>query len=175
MTILIKLCYAGAITALLILLVAFGVRTFYPPPVQPEFPKTQPPRGSFPIGPQPIEVPAVLPTLTPEQQQFEEAQRDFQARFETYEDERAAYRRNVFLAAAVLGVLAVAGGLALPSRLDAIRLGLVAGGLGTVLYGVIQAGGDLDQAGPAVIFLAAGAGLALIVYAGYRWSARLES
>jgi hypothetical protein len=75
----------------------------------------------------------------------------------------------------VLGVVSVAGGLALPARLDAIRLGLVAGGLGTILYGVIQANGDLDAAGPAVIFLAAAAGLVLIGYAGYRWLARLEA
>jgi hypothetical protein len=174
MTLLIKLCYAGAITALLVLLVAFGVRTFYAPPEQPEFPNIPPPRPVFPIATPTMGEPPIMPTLTPEQQQLEDAQREYQERFRAYEDERASYRRNVFLAAAVFGVIAVAVGVALAAELDAIRLGLVAGGLGAVLYGVLQAGGDLDATAPAVLFVVAAAGLALIVYAGYRWLSRLD-
>lgn len=163
MIVLIKLFYAAAIAALLVLFVAFGIRTFYSPPKAPEFPQP-----AIPVRPAPPPGTA-QPEPTPEQREFEEAQRRFQEEFARYEDERADYRRNVFLIAAVLGILAVAGGLALSDRFDAIRLGLVAGGLGSFLYGVIQANGDLDNTGPALIFGVAAIGLALVGYAGYRW------
>jgi hypothetical protein len=68
-----------------------------------------------------------------------------------------------------LGVAAVAGGLALPSRVDAIRLGLIGGGLFTVIYAVAQAEGDLEEAGSFVVFIFAAVGLLLILGAGYRW------
>jgi hypothetical protein len=166
-TILIKLFYAGAITTLLILFVAFGIRTFYPPPEEPQF--AEPPIRFRPVAP--ITPGAPEPELTPEQLEFEEAQRRFQEEYRLFEEERQDYRRNVFLVASAIGIVAVAAGLALPSMLDAIRLGLVSGGLGTVLYAVIQAEGDLDNAGPTVIFLIAAIGLVLVLVAGYRWLA----
>ena len=106
--------------------------------------------------------------------EYEEEQRRYQEEYERYSKRRAEYRRNVFVVVAGLGIAAVAGGLAIPGRLDAIRLGLVLGGLGTVLYGVIQAGEDLDEAGPALIFIVAAVGLCLILFVGYRWLAGLE-
>ena len=99
----------------------------------------------------------------------------FQEESRRYEDERADYRRVVFLIAAAIGIAAIACGLALPSRLDALRLGLVAGGLGTLIYGVVQAQGDLDNAGPELIFVVVALGLALVGYAGYRWLAALPA
>jgi hypothetical protein len=166
-TVLLKLIYAGAIAALLVLTVAFGIRTFAPPPEAPEFPKT--PVGFRPVGPGPD--PQAFPTPTPEQLAFEKSQMDFQEDYERYEDERAEYRSRVFIAASVLGIAAVAGGLWLPGALDAIRLGLVSGGVGTLIYAVVQAGGDLDEAGTAVVFLVVLIGLVLVVVSGYRWLA----
>jgi hypothetical protein len=169
MTTLIKLFYAGAIAALFVLLVAFGIRTFYAGPQQPEPPIFQPfPRFPSPPAPPGTE-PAPQPTPTAEERGYQEEQRRFQEEFQRYEDERAEYRRNVFLIAALAGIVAVAGGIALPRRTDAIRLGLVAGGLGTILYSVIQAGGDLDDAGSTLVFFLALAGFALVLAAGYRW------
>ena len=172
MTVLIKLIYAGAIAALLVLLIAFGIRTFYVGPEAPEFPKFAP--GAFrPVAP----VPAgqEQPPPTPEQLEYERAQRDYQVTYERYLDERAGYHSRVFIIAAVLGIVAVAGGLFLRPELDVIRLGLVAGGLGTIIYAVVQAGGDLDQAGAAVVFLVAAAGLGLVLFAGYRWLTKVEA
>ena len=165
MTILLKLIYAGAITALLILLIAFGIRTFYGPPDEPEFPRT-------PVS---FRGPGVeQPPPAPELQQFEAEQRRYQEAYDRYLDERADYRSRVFVAACVLGIAAVAAGLALPTRLDAIRLGLVSGGVGTILYAVIQAGGDLDRTGATVVFLVATVGLLLVMVSGYRWLAARE-
>ena len=57
---------------------------------------------------------------------------------------------------------------------SSIRLGLVGGGLFSVLYGVLQAEGDLGDAGSGLIFLVAAVGLVLILAAGYRWLATRE-
>jgi hypothetical protein len=165
--VLIKLFYAASIASLLVLLVAFGVRTFYEGPQAPEFPL--PPMRPVIVAPDGSQA------RTPEQVEFESAQRQFQEDSRRYEDERADYHRVVFLIAAVIGIAAIAAGLALPSRLDALRLGLVAGGLGTLIYGVIQAQGDLDNAAPELIFVVVALGLALVGYAGYRWLTALPA
>jgi hypothetical protein len=172
MTVLIKLAYAVAVAALLVLLVAFGVRAFYDGPDEPRYPQP-------PLVIRPPVVPTtttgepgtpVVVTPTPEDlARYEQEQRDFQREFERYEDRRKDYRRNVFLIAAVFGIAAVAGGAALWSRVDAMSLGFIAGGFATLLYGVIQAGDDLADISPAMIFVVALVGLALVLGAGYRW------
>ena len=178
MTTLIKLFYAAVIAALLVLLVAFGIRTFYSAPEEPKYP--EPPlsiRGPFvPVAPVPAGTePAAVPTPTPEQVEYQESQERYRDEYDAYREKRADYRRNVFLAAAIVGVIAVAGGLLLQSRLDAIRLGLVTGGLATILYAVAQAGEDLDEFGSAVVFGVALIGLALVIGVGYRWLGHSEA
>lgn len=170
MTVLLKLLYAAAITALFVLLVAFGIRTFYPPPDEPEFPRA--PVDLFrPIPPPATQdgTPVPSPTLTPEQEEFQRAQERYQQDYESYVEELEEYHAVVFAISALLGVSAVAGGIVLSANLDALRLGLVGGGLGSLIYGVIQAEGDLDRVGAAVIFVIVAAGLLLVVTAGYRW------
>jgi hypothetical protein len=163
MTTLIKLGYAGAVMVLLILVVAFGTRVIYEPPEAPQYP-----RGPFYFGP--IAPDGSVRQPTPDEiARFEEEQRQYQEAYEEFRDRQAVYRRNVFLIAAAVGLLAVAGGISLHPRLDAMRLGLVLGGLGTLIYGVAQAGGDLGRIGPAAIFIVALVGLALVLAAGYRW------
>lgn len=176
MNTLIKIFYAGALTALLILLVAFGIRTFYEPPEGPEI------ESSFPVK----GVVAPCPALSgpspsaEEQQKFEECLRlqeeasrqsfeEYEARRQPYLDERADYHRNVFLIVGLLGIASVVGGVALHSRMDALRLGLVGGGLGLIIYGVAQGGEDLDDMGAASIFILAIIGIAALLASGYLW------
>ena len=172
MTVLIKLAYAAAVAALMVLLVAFGVRAFYPSPDQPEYPQ-MPQSFRAPVAaPAPASSTATAAVVTPAPQElarYEEDQRQYQQAYERFEGERRDYRRNVFLMTALISVAAVAGGAALWSRIDAVSLGFVAGGLATLLYGVIQAAGDLDEISPTLIFVAVLAGLALVLAAGYRW------
>jgi lipopolysaccharide export LptBFGC system permease protein LptF len=159
--VLIKLFYAGAVATLLILTVAFGIRTFYAPPQEPAYPQ-------FPLFPRPVD---------PDDEQlreYEEEQRRFQEVFERYEQDRAEYRRNVFFIATLFALIAIAAGVSLSHYLDALRLGLVAGGLGTLLYAVLQAGGDLSEVGPALLFVAGIVGLAVVIFAGYRWLQKIE-
>jgi hypothetical protein len=173
-TVLLKLLYAAAITALFVLFVAFGIRTFYAPPDEPQFPRV--PQDFFrPVPPSVDGQPQPTPTLTPEQQRFEEEQRRYQDEYEVYIDELREYHSVVFAISALFGVMAVGAGAGLPERLDALRLGLVGGGLGTLIYGVIQAERDLDDLGAAVIFFIVAIGLVLVGVAGYRWLSAQDS
>jgi len=170
-TVLIKLFYAGALMALIVLMVAFGIRTVYTPPEEPEYPAM--PATVIGWSPFPPSVAgAEAPPLTPEQAAYQQEQERYREAYERYREDRADYRRNVFLAAALAAVAFIAGGIAADARLDALRLGLVAGGLGTLIYGVAQAGGDLGETAPAFIFVVALAGLAFVLVAGYRWLGR---
>lgn len=54
---------------------------------------------------------------------------------EVYNDAQEKYSRNVFLIALPLGILIIAAGAALFS-LEAVGIGLMGGGIGTILYGV---------------------------------------
>lgn len=167
MTTLIKLAYAGAIMVLLVLAVAFGTRVVYEPPDAPQFPQGPIFRPIGPDGQQRQPTQAEL-------DEWERVQQEYQERYREYEEDRAVYRRNVFLIAAVAGLVAVAVGISLEPRLDAMRLGLTLGGVGTLLYGVAQAAEDLGRIGPAVLFFVALVGLALLLGAGYRWLSRVE-
>ena len=171
MTVLIKLFYAGALMALIVLMVAFGIRTVYSPPEEPEYPGMSAPITGWSPFP-PSVAGAEAPPLTPAQAAYEKEQERYREAYEQYREDRAEYRRNVFLMAALAAVAFVAGGIAAEPRLDALRLGLVAGGLGTLIYGVAQASGDLGETAPAFVFVVALAGLALVLVAGYRWLGR---
>ena len=158
--------------ALIVLMVAFGIRTVYTPPEEPPYPESSPNmRFAMPVPP-PASAGAEAPPLTPVQAAYEQEQERYREAYERYREDRADYRRNVFLAAALAAVAFIAGGIAADARLDALRLGLVAGGLGTLIYGVAQAGGDLGETAPAFIFVVALAGLAFVLVAGYRWLGR---
>ena len=89
--------------------------------------------------------------------------------WEEYEDDLVDYHRNVFIVASVLGVAAVAVGLYLYQRVEAMPLGLVLGGLGVVIFGWAQAAGDFGEIGMAPLFAVVAVGLAIVLAAGYRF------
>jgi hypothetical protein len=92
-----------------------------------------------------------------------------EAAWEQYDDDRADYHRNVFILASGLGVVAVAAGLYLFRRVEAMPLGLVLGGLGVVIYGWVEAAEDFDEIGTAPLFAVVAVGLAIVLAAGYRF------
>ena len=93
----------------------------------------------------------------------------YQEQYQAYEEDLERYHSVVLGLCALFGVAAVAAGVVLKPRFDALRLGLVGGGLFTLVYGVIQAEGDFDGLGEAAVFAIAGIGLVVILVAGYRW------
>ncbi len=98
------------------------------------------------------------------------ADQQYREAFETFvTEERAPYHRNVFILAHVLGVAAVAAGLFLYRRVEALPLGLLFGGLMVVIFGWVQAAEDFDEIGMAPLFFVVAVGLAIVLGAGYRF------
>jgi hypothetical protein len=87
--------------------------------------------------------------------------------YEKYQDDLVDYHRNVFILASVLGEGAVAAGLYLFRRVEAMPLGLLLGGIGVVIFGWVQAAGDFDEIGMAPLFAVVAVGLGLVLAAGY--------
>jgi len=103
---LLKLLYAGAVATLIVLFVAFGIRTVYGPPEMPEFPQFS--KGSFqPFPTNPNDPP------TPEQLEYQEAQERYQEASRLYEDDLKRYHSVVLGLCTLFGVLSVAGGIVL--------------------------------------------------------------
>ena len=182
MQIVFRLAYSLAVAILFVLFVILGTRTFYDEPEPPSYP-TRP----FPFPEKPASpgeeiycefdgrcfkggreiTPEVEATLTEDERLYVREQRDFQRRQREYEDDRVDYHRNVFIIATILGVAAVAAGLYLFRRVEAMPLGLLLGGLGVVIFAWVQAADDFDEIGMAPLFAVVGVGLAVVLAAGY--------
>ena len=180
-----KLTYSLVVAILFILLVILGIRAFYDEPEAPEFraslirvevppePGTGEPLFCEPDGrcfKGDRELTAEDEAeLTEEERLFIQEERRFQEQLREYEDERADYHRNVFILASVLGVAAIALGLYLFRRVEAIPLGLLMGGLGVVIFGWVQAAEDFGEIGEALLFAVVAVGLVIVLAAGYRF------
>ena len=78
------------------------------------------------------------------------------------------YLRNVLLIAFPIGLIFTVVGLILPYRLNVLRLGLVIGGLGTMLYSIIRATtGSYGGVDLAWLFGAVAIGLIVLIPLGY--------
>src|SRR2546422_103573 len=113
--------------------------------------------------------PEVVRQQEEEQEVTNKTQADYTTLYQRYQDDRVDYRRNVFIAASVLGVVAVSSGLYLFRRVEAMPLGLLFGGIGVVIFGWIQAVGDFDKVVTAPLFGVVAAGLVVVLAAGYRF------
>src|SRR3972149_901246 len=172
-----KLGYSLTVGILLVLSVILGTRTFYDEPEEPRYPSGMPPStkdlycdftdecylNGRPLTPQEEEQ-----QLTADEREFIKGQREHNERRREYEDDRVDYHRNVFIIAGVLGVAAIAAGLYLFRRVEAMPLGLLLGGVGVVIFGWAQAAEDFGEIGMAPLFAVVGVGLAIVLAAGYR-------
>ena len=158
----IRIIYALAVGVFVVLTVAFGTLTFAPGPERPEFPE----KLRF-AEPRPVPLPEERP-LTPAQAPppAEEdaaataAREQYEDDSEQYREDRRTHRRRVLAAAAVLGGALVVAGIAVAGAIDVMRVGLMLGGLFTVLWAFAYAGGD---AGSGTMFVAA---LAVLIVLG---------
>ncbi len=182
-----RVIYSLVVAVMFLLFVILGTQAFYAAPEEPEYPYDR-------FGPfaEPIRIdcdfegecfdPQTGEDLTEEEErerrqeqakqneerrQAEEEYREAFERFVT--EERAPYHRNVFIMANVLGVLAVAAGLVLFRRVEALPLGLLFGGLMVVIFGWVQAAEDFDEIGMTPLFLVVAVGLAIVLAGGYRF------
>ncbi len=184
-----KLTYSLVVAILFILLVILGIRAFYDEPEEPSHPirtvaidaidvEVPPPGTGEPLfcdrdgrcfkGDRELTA-EDEEELTEEERLFIQEERRFQEQLRDYEDERADYHRNVFILASVLGVAAIALGLYLFRRVEAIPLGLLMGGLGVVIFGWVQAAEDFGEIGEALLFAVVAVGLGIVLAAGYRF------
>jgi len=85
-----------------------------------------------------------------------------------WKEDRQDYHRNVFLIAGLIGLGSIASGVALSKRLDAVRLGLMVGGVATFIYSFAQAGEDIDDIAATAILPVAAVGLVALLFLGYR-------
>jgi len=83
------------------------------------------------------------------------------------EADREEYFRNVFVSSGILGVAAIAAGVVLYKRIDALPLGMLLGGIGAILYGWVEWSRGPDEAGNSVVFIVVTVGLALVLAGGY--------
>ncbi len=169
-----RLAYSVAVAILFILVVVFGTRTIYSEP------------DDYPVYPQysgrniycnennrcyiddrEITDPNDS-TLTAAERQFIGAQRDYNNDWDTYQ-------RTVFITAAVLGVAAIAAGVALYRRLEGMPLGLVLGGIGAVSYGWAESSDGPGDVSSATMFILALVGLAVVLGVGYWFLGGRES
>ncbi len=155
MNLVVKLAYSAAVAVFLTLVVVLGIRTAYEPPDGPSY--SAPSRIVYPPG----------PVVDEEMTAFEE-ERQYQEKWRQYQEDRQDYRRNVFLIAGLIGLGSIASGVALSKRLDAMRLGLIVGGVATFIYSFAQAGEDIDDIAATAILPVAAVGLAALLLLGYR-------
>ena len=179
-----KLAYSLVVAILLVLFVILGTRTFYEEPEPPTYPsmKTPPLEGRPILGKelhcdsdqcylngQALTQQEEEELLTTGERDYLRQQREFNQRQREYGDDRVDYRRNVFILASALGVAAIAAGLFLFRRVEAMPLGLMLGGLGVVIYGWVEAAEDFDEIGTAPLFAVVAVGLVIVLAGGYRF------
>jgi len=173
-----KLAYSLTVAILLVLFVIIGTRTFYNEPEEPRYPSGMPPStkdlycdftDQCYLNGRPLTPQEEQQLLTADEREFIKGQREHNERQREYEDDRVDYHRNVFMVASVLGVAAIAAGLYLFRRVEAMPLGLVLGGLGVVIFGWAQAAEDFGEIGMAPLFAVVAVGLAIVLAAGYRF------
>ena len=82
---------------------------------------------------------------------------------EDFDRAREKYNRNVFIAAAGIGIIILIVGFAL--KMASVSAGLMGGGVLTILYGIIRYWSDLPDYGRFVIL---GIVLAILIWLGYR-------
>lgn len=175
-----RVAYSLAVAILFVLVVVVGVRLVYDAPDDPGY---QAPRFSK-VGPAAAEPLYCDPDgscfkggtllsaedeaqLTAEERQILQEARDFNRLRADYEDDRAEYHRNVFILASILGAAAIAAGVALFRRVDALPLGLVLGGIGVVIFGWAQAAEDFGEIGMGLLFVVVLVALVVVMACGY--------
>lgn len=185
MPVVFRIAYSLAVAILYILFVVFGVRTLYS---EPDYP-------GYPAGPKPTDgmiycersdecyretydpadgvprreliTPEIEETLTAAERNYLQSQREYENDIRDYEHDREVYFRNVFIIAAFFGVLAIIGAVLLYRRVDAMPLGLLLGGIGSLIYGWVEWARGPDEAGTSVVFVIITGGLLLVLAGGY--------
>jgi hypothetical protein len=161
-----RLAYALAVAIFFILLAVFGQRTFIS---EPDFPfALQPLRGQDDLYcsesgcfRQGIELDEA------DDDKLSEEDLRYVRTFRAYQDDREDYSRNVFVISASLGVMAIAVGVYLFRRVEALPLGLVLGGIGVALHGWVESSRGESEMEESYAFIVAAIGFVVLAAGGY--------
>ena len=137
--------YLLALALLTVMTVGFGTVTFYPGPTMPEYPA---PRIAKPA-------PDGTPTAAEVQAQ-NEAQAKYDAEFKVYREANRQHARAELAVVTAIGVAILIGGLVASAGSDVLRVGLMLGGIFTVIWGLAK---NASEAGSGVMFAVAALGL----------------
>lgn len=161
----IRVIYALAIGIFVVMTIAFGIVSFYEQPERPEYPRRT--TVARPLTQPGVELSEAEKTQLAEWQAAQEAAQEassmeYDAANEIYEDEMAIYSRNALALVTLIGLVFIVGGMTAARALDTLRIGLMVGGLGSLLWGLGYAASD---AGSVTMFIAAL--LALVVLGAF--------
>ena len=137
--------YLLALALLTVMTVGFGTVTFYPGPTMPEHPQS--PR---------IVRPAPGTPTAAEVQAQNEAQAKYDAEFKLYREANRQHARAELAVVTAIGVAILIGGLVASAGPDVLRVGLMLGGIFTVVWGLAK---NASEAGSGVMFGVAALGL----------------
>lgn len=141
------LVYMFFVGVLVAIFVGVGVNTFYPPPVEPEYP-------------------VVLNTLSKEPTEQElTLQRKYDIARKAYEEKLKPYSRNVSIITLLVAVVLLVISLVFEHRIRLLADGLLLGGLFTLIYSLIR--GFISQ-DTKYVFVIVTVGLATVLYLGYQ-------
>lgn len=145
--------YALAVGLFVVMTVGFGVVTFFPDPKAPQqfIPKPAVPASAPGAAPAPA-----LPPPADEQEAF-------QRTYEQYQQDRSEHRRVALAIITIIAVGFVVGGVLATRALDVLGIGLMLGGLFTMLWGLVYAAAD---AGSGTMFGAALVALLVMIGLG---------
>jgi len=164
-----RLTYSCAVAIFFILVVIYGSRTFYSEPTNPG--GSLPGNGGLYCNENDYQNGTILDRSRDDQ--LSQSDRAFVQAQRSYEDDRRAYSRNVFIIAGLLGVLTLAAGVYLYRRIEALPLGLVLGGIGAVIYGWVESSRDPGETNATSAFLVATLGFVVLAAGGY-WFLNME-
>lgn len=175
MQVLFRLAYALVVGILISLFVVLGTHTFYDEPDFPVYPPSSSPGTGKNLYCDSIDcyvdgqllTPSLEQSLSASEQAALEDARAFQRAQREYEEDREDYFRNVFIIAHAIGIAAIAVGLYLYRRVEALPLGLLLGGVGAVIYGWVESSRGPDTMGTAPLFVVVTVGLVIVLGAGY--------
>jgi len=146
-----RVIYVLGIALLVAMTAGFGLVTFYPEPDAPQYPidKRLPP-----IAAPAVAAPGATPT--PEEIKQQElaraAQIAYDVAWEQHQRDIQTHHRNALAVAVALGLVFLVGGILAAGALDVLRVGVMLGGLFTILWGLIYAA---SEAGSGTMFVAA--------------------
>ncbi len=133
------LLYACAIALFLGLSIGLGSSAFYPDPDPPGFPY-----APTPIGREPQPAPA----------EPREREAEYQRAYAAYEQDLGDHRRNLLIGVTALATVILFAAIAASSLPDALRLGFLLGGLGTMVWAVAHTADDVSNGATfAAVFL----------------------